>query len=426
MNFLIIENNIGGFIMDTNFFVNNRMRFSERMEDCSSAVFFSGRAPRESADQLYDFSVDRNFFYLTGIDREDMILLIEKINGKITETLYIPPVDEHFEKWFGILMRKDEAIQVSGIKSIQNKNEFMDQFAKKLSSPDRPDNVYVFSYITGADESYDHYRKLAHWMKNQFPAVNIKNSLDLMIELRSSKTEDEVNEIKTAIGYTKEALEFVMKNLKPGKFEYQVKADFEYQLQLRGSRPSFKTIGASGERAVILHYIDLKQKIKDGNLILLDLGALSNNYASDITRTYPANGKFSQRQKDIYNIVLEAQDVTMDAMHVGASEIAVNDAVKKHFAKGLKALNIIREDADVDKYYYHSIGHPLGLDVHDLRRRNKTMQENNVYTVEPGLYIKEEGIGIRIEDDVWVTKKGIINLSSDIIKTVNDIENFMK
>lgn len=426
MNFLIIENNIGGFIMDTNFFVNNRMRFSERMKDCSSAVFFSGRAPRESADQLYDFSVNRNFFYLTGIDREDMILLIEKINGKITETLYIPPVDEHFEKWFGILMRKDEATQVSGIKSIQNKNEFMDQFAKKLSSSDRPDNVYVFSYITGADESYDHDRKLAHWMKNQFPAINIKNSLDLMIELRSSKTEDEVNEIKTAIGYTKEALEFVMKNLKPGKFEYQVKADFEYQLQLRGSRPSFKTIGASGEKAVILHYVDLKQKIKDGSLILLDLGALSNNYASDITRTYPANGKFSQRQKDIYNIVLEAQDVTIDAMHVGASEIAVNDAVKKHFAKGLKALNIIREDADVDKYYYHSIGHPLGLDVHDLRRRDKTMQENNVYTVEPGLYIKEEGIGIRIEDDVWVTKKGIINLSSDIIKTVNDIENFMK
>ncbi|WMJ78530.1 MULTISPECIES: aminopeptidase P family protein [unclassified Sedimentibacter] len=412
--------------MDTNFFVNNRMRFSERMKDCSSAVFFSGRAPRESADQLYDFSVNRNFFYLTGIDREDMILLIEKINGKITETLYIPPVDEHFEKWFGILMRKDEATQVSGIKSIQNKNEFMDQFAKKLSSSDRPDNVYVFSYITGADESYDHDRKLAHWMKNQFPAINIKNSLDLMIELRSSKTEDEVNEIKTAIGYTKEALEFVMKNLKPGKFEYQVKADFEYQLQLRGSRPSFKTIGASGEKAVILHYVDLKQKIKDGSLILLDLGALSNNYASDITRTYPANGKFSQRQKDIYNIVLEAQDVTIDAMHVGASEIAVNDAVKKHFAKGLKALNIIREDADVDKYYYHSIGHPLGLDVHDLRRRDKTMQENNVYTVEPGLYIKEEGIGIRIEDDVWVTKKGIINLSSDIIKTVNDIENFMK
>jgi Xaa-Pro aminopeptidase len=412
--------------MNKNFFKNNRERFVERMEDYSTAVFFSGKAPRESADQLYEFSVDRNFFYLTGIDREDMVLLINKIGGKVTETLYIPPVDEFYEKWFGILMKKDEAIEASGVESIQNINDFMEQFAKKLSSSDRPDSVYIFSYIADKDESYDQYRKLAHWMRNQYPAVNIKSSLDIMIELRSSKTEEEVQEIKTAIGYTKEALEFVMKNLKPGKFEYQVRADFEYQLMLRGSKPSFKTIGASGEKAVILHYIELNQKIQDGNMILLDLGALSNNYASDITRTYPVNGKFTERQKDIYNLVLEAQEVAIDAMNVGASEITVNDAVKKHFTKGLKAINVIKDDADVDKYYYHSIGHPLGLDVHDLRRRDKTMQENNVYTVEPGLYIKEEGIGIRIEDDVWVTKNGIVNLSKDIIKSINDIENFMK
>ena len=411
--------------MNSSFFINNRKRFVAKMEDYSTAVFFSGKAPRESADQEYDFSVDRNFFYLTGIEKENMVLIINKVAGKATEILYIPPVDEYYEKWFGILMRKEEAIKVSGIKTIENRDEFMTQFAKRLSSADRPDHVYIFSYITDENEPYDSYRSLAHWIRNQFPAINIKSSLDIMIELRSSKSEEEVSEIKTAIGYTKEALEFVMKNLKPGKFEYQVKADFEYQIMLRGSKPSFKTIGASGKNAVILHYIDLKQKIEDGSMILLDLGALSNMYASDITRTYPANGKFTQRQKDIYNLVLEAQDVTMDAMHVGASEIAVNNAVKAHYAKGLKSLKIIKDDSEVEKYYYHSIGHPLGLDVHDLRRRDKIMQENNVYTVEPGLYIKEEGIGIRIEDDVWVTKDGNINLSSHIIKTVNDIENFM-
>ena len=412
--------------MNKSFFIENRKKFAQKMEDYSTAVFFSGKAPRESADQEYGFSVDRNFFYLTGIDMENMVLLISKIAGKTTEVLYIPPVDEYYEKWFGILMRKEEAEEVSGIESIQDRNNFMDEFAKRLSSADRPDNVYVFSYIADKDEPYDNYRSLAHWIRNQYPAVNIKSSLDIVSELRGSKTEEEVNEIKTAIVYTKEALEFVMKNLKPGRFEYQIRADFEYQLGLRGSKPSFKTIGASGEKAVILHYIDLKQKIQDNSLILLDLGALSNNYASDITRTYPANGKFTQRQKDIYNIVLEAQDAAMDKMHVGALEEDVNNAVKKHFAQGLKALNIIKDDADVIRYYYHGIGHPLGLDVHDLRRRDKTIQENNVYTVEPGLYIKEEGIGIRIEDDVWVTKNGLVNLSKEIIKTVNDIENFMK
>ena len=411
--------------MKTEFFINNRTRFSERMDDYSTAVFFSGKAPRESADQQYSFSVDRNFFYLTGVDRDDMVLVISKIAGKVTEALYIPPVDEHFEKWYGILMRKEEAIEVSGIKTIENRNDFLTQFASKLSSSDRPDNVYTFSYITDADEPYDCYRSFAHWMRNQYPAVNIKNSLDILIDLRSTKSEEEVEEIKTSIGYTKEALEFVMKNLKPGRFEYQIRADFEYQLMLRNSRPSFHTIGASSGNAVILHYVELKRKMGDGDMILLDLGALSNNYASDITRTYPVNGKFTQRQKDIYNVVLGAQDVTMDAMHVGASETEVNDKVKSYFAKELKTLNLIKDDSEVEKYYYHSIGHPLGLDVHDLRRRDKTMQENNVYTVEPGLYIKEEGIGIRIEDDVWVTKNGIINLSKDIIKTVNDIENFM-
>ncbi len=216
-----------------------------------------------------------------------------------------------------------------------------------------------------------------------------------------------------------------MKNAKPGMYEYQVRADFEYQLMLRNSKPSFTTIAASSGNAVILHYVDLQRKMADDDLILLDLGALSNYYASDITRTYPVNGKFTQRQKDIYNIVLGAQDVTFDAMHVGASEKDVNNRVKAYFAKELKTLKFIKDDSEVDKYYYHSIGHPLGLDVHDYIRRDKTMQENNVYTVEPGLYIKEEGIGIRIEDNVWVTKNGIINLSKDIIKTVSDIENFM-
>ncbi len=411
--------------MKTELFINNRTKFAERMDDYSTALFFSGKAPRESADQSYSFSVDRNFFYLTGIDREDMVLVINKIAGKVTETLYIPPVDEHFEKWYGILMRKEEAIKISGIKTVENRNDFLTQFAGKLSSSDRPDNVYIFSYITDVDEPYDCYRSFAHWMRNQYPAVNIKNSLDIMIELRSSKSEEEVEEIKTAIGYTKEALEFTMKNLKPGRFEYQIRADFEYQLMLRNSKPSFHTIGASSGNAVILHYVELQRKMGDGDMILLDLGALSNNYASDITRTYPVNGKFTDRQRDIYNVVLGAQDVTMDAMHVGASETEVNDKVKAYFAKELKTLNLIKDDSEVEKYYYHSIGHPLGLDVHDLRRRDKTMQENNVYTVEPGLYIKEEGIGIRIEDNVWVTKNGIINLSKDIIKTVSDIENFM-
>ena len=265
-----------------------------------------------------------------------------------------------------------------------------------------------------------------HFFRNNNQSYHKNNNYHNYNGLNFLKALDEIEEVKTSIRYTKEALEFVMKNLKPDMYEYQVRANFEYQLMLRNSGPSFATIAASGKNAVILHYIDLQNKINDGDLILLDLGALSNIYASDISRTYPANGKLTQRQKDLYNIVLGAQDVVMDMIKPGILEKDVNDAVKSYFAKELKAIKLIRDDKDIAKYYYHSIGHPLGLDVHDLRCRDRKVAENNIYTVEPGLYIAEEGIGIRIEDNILVTKDGNINLSKDIIKTVNDIENFMK
>lgn len=412
--------------MNKEFFAGNRKKFAEKMNDYSIAVLFSNVAPRESLDQSHKFSVDRNFFYLTGINKENMVLVISKVNGVVTEQLFIPPVNELYEKWYGILLRQNEAEEISGISSILDREEFENNLASKLSSMDIFENLYIVTTLATMEETEDQYKALARKVRNQFPTVNILNGLPILMELRVHKQPEEVEEIKTSIKYTKEALEFLMKNLKPGMYEYEVRAHYEYQLMLRNSGPSFETIAASGKNAVILHYIDLQNKINDGDMVLCDLGALSNMYASDITRTYPVNGKFTTRQKDIYNIVLGAQDVTMDMMKPGVLEKEVNDAVIKYFAKELKAIKLIKDDSEVSKYYYHGVGHPLGLDVHDLRCRDKKIAENNVYTVEPGLYIAEEGIGIRIEDDILVTKDGNINLSKDIIKTVNDIENFMK
>ncbi|QSX07082.1 aminopeptidase P N-terminal domain-containing protein [Sedimentibacter sp. zth1] len=412
--------------MNKEFFINNRKKFAEKMKDYSVAVFFSKEAPRESLDQSHKFVVDRNFFYLTGINKENMVLAISKVNGVVTEQLFIPPVNETFEKWFGIVLRKEEAQEISGIQNIVDRDSFESTLCSKLSSMDLFENLYIVTAYANMEEFDDEYRAIAKKVKNQLPSVNILNSLGLMMELRVHKQPEEIEEVKTSIKYTKEALEFLMKNMKPDMYEYQVRAHYEYQLMLRNSSPSFATIAASGKSGVILHHVDLKNQIHDGELVLCDLGALSNMYASDITRTYPVNGKFTQRQKDIYNIVLGAQDVTMDIMKPGISEIDVNNAVIKYFAKELKAIKLISDDSEVSKYYYHSVGHPLGLDLHDLRCRDRKMAENNIYTVEPGLYIAEEGIGIRIEDDVLVTKNGNINLSKDIIKTVNDIENFMK
>lgn len=412
--------------MNSEFYVNNRKKFAEKMKDYSVAVFFSKEAPRESLDQSHQFLVDRNFFYLTGINKENMVLVITKTNGVVAEQLYIPPVDETFEKWFGILMKKEEAQAISGITTILDRDSFESNLAAKLGSMELYENLYIVTTLAAMEEPEDDYKILARKVKKQFPTINVLNALSIMMELRVHKQPEEIQEISNAIKYTKESLEFLMKQMKPGMYEYEVKAHFEYQLMLRNTTTSFKTIAASGKNGVILHYIDLINKINDGDLVLCDLGALSNMYASDITRTYPVNGKFTEKQKEIYNIVLGAQDVTMDIMKPGVSEIDVNNAVIKYFAKELKSIKLIKDESEVSKYYYHGIGHPLGLDVHDLRCRDRRIAENNVYTVEPGLYIKELGIGIRIEDDVLVTNDGNINLSKDIIKTVNDIENFMK
>lgn len=412
--------------MKKEFFQNNRKKFSSRMCDNSIAVFFSNTFWRDTADQFFPFSVDRNFYYLTGIDRENMVFMISKVDGEVEEFLFIPPVDELYEKWHAVFVRKDEATERSGISNVLDTASFDLNFAKKVYSSGNIEYVYVFSNITEMNEPENQYRSFAGKVGGQFPAIKILNSLPIMAELRSIKEKEEIAEIKNAIDMTKDALDFTAKALKPGIFEYEITAHFQYSLALRNSRARFRTIVASGKNAMILHYNAGKSQVKDQELVLMDLGAFSNWYVSDITRTYPVNGKFTPRQKELYNIVLEAQNVAFGEMKAGVSELTVNNAVKKHYAKELKNMKLIKTESEVSRYFYHNIGHPVGLDLHDLKKPDKILQEGSVFTVEPGLYVAEEGIGIRIEDNVVVTESGIEVLSGNIIKTVADIENYMK
>ncbi len=412
--------------MNKDFFTNNRKKFMEKMEDNSLAVFFSGKPSRGSADQFTEFEVDRNFYYLTGIERTDMMLVMTKELGNTTETLFIPPIDEHYEKWIGILMRKNEASETSGIQNIQDNIAFEKTLASFIGSRIRPENIYLLFYYSELNESLNQYMVLASKIRDRFPSLNIKNSLNIMTELRSVKTPEEIQKIRESIKDTNKALENVMSNLKPDTYEYEARYYFESYLLKRNIRKGFTTIAASGKNGVILHYDNPIKKMKSGDLLMLDLGSLTSLYSSDISRTYPVNGKFTDRQKEIYNIVLETQKLAMSEMKPGITEMELEKKVIKFYAKALKSIKLIKDESEVSRYYYHSIGHPLGLDVHDLRRKDRTLVENGVYTVEPGLYIAEEGIGIRIEDDVLLTKNGAENLSIEIIKEINDIENFMK
>jgi len=413
--------------MKSDVFKKNRAKFAEEMLDNSIAVFFSGTFIRDTNDQFfYPFSVERNFYYFTGIARENMVLSISKINGTVKESLYIPPVDEMYERWNALFMRDHEAKEISGMEAVSYVGSFEAEFAKKMFYDVYVQNIYIFSHYAGLNEPDTPARKFAQLVKRQYPTVKIINSLGLMTKLRNIKHPDEVAEIQQAVDYTGEALEHVMSVLKPGMYEYEVQSHYQHILTLKNSRSRHRSVIAGAHNALILHYNAYNYKLQDGDLLLMDLGAYSNWYVSDITRTYPVNGKYTDRQKEIYNIVLECNDLLLSEIKDGFTEKKMNEITRNFFAKALKSIKLIKDEADVVNHIWHGVGHPIGLDLHDFQLMpNKDMLEGSVYTIEPALYIPEEGMGIRIEENIVIEKNGCRNLSKNIIKKANDIENFM-
>ena len=267
---------------------------------------------------------------------------------------------------------------------------------------------------------------MANTLRVKYPHLKIKNIFHNIAKLRMVKNDREVELIQKAIGITKEGILAMAKNLTPGMKEYEVEAYFDFKIKSLGaSAHAFSTICAAGKNATVLHYEDNNQEAKDGDLILFDLGAEYDYYCSDISRTIPVNGKFTDRQKQIYQIVLNAMKEVEKNTKPGLTLADLNNIAKKALAKGCIEIGLIEKEEEIGKYYFHSVGHSLGLDTHDVWIVDSKLEEGAVITNEPGLYIEEEGIGIRLEDDLLVTKDGCINLSKDIPVEIEDIEALM-
>lgn len=289
-----------------------------------------------------------------------------------------------------------------------------------------PENLYLDMYRQNAVEK-PVALTIYHKIITSYPELRIKDANQILDELRRLKSPGEVDELKKAIHYTNEGIKALLKTVKPGMNERELEALFEFKIKQAGSEGnSFSTIMASGKNATVLHYEDNDQIIQDNTLVLDDLGALSNNYAADITRTYPANGKFTERQRQYYELVLHVNKTIIEMVKPGVDFAALNKKANQLLAQGLIKLGKIKEESELAKYYYHSIGHYLGLDVHDVGNNRAPFEPGVVITVEPGIYVADESIGIRIEDNVLVTEEGYINLSSEIIKEVEEIEKFME
>ncbi|MBS6600521.1 MAG: aminopeptidase P family protein [Clostridium sp.] len=414
--------------MNKEFFKKNREKLMEKIEDNSVIVLFAGNAPKKSGDENYPFTPNRNFYYFTGINEEGPILIISKIKGIISERLFIKEIDEERERWVGKSIRSNEAEEISGVKYIDYLGSFYD-YLNRVFSETEEINLYLdmerdsFQDLQGISESF------SEEVKKRYPFVRIKNIFPKIIPLRMVKSKEEIEEMKKAIEITIKGVESLMKNAKVGMKEYQLEAYYEFVCRSSGIKDyAFKTIAASGKNATILHYVDNNSEIKDGDLILFDLGAQHNYYNADITRTFPVNGVFSERQKEVYNAVLRVNERVIKTIKPGLEYKELNKMATEWIAEECIKLGLIKNKEEVSKYYWHSIGHSLGLDTHDIsnKDRNTIFKEGMVWTVEPGIYIEEESIGIRIEDDVLITSDGVQVLTKDMIKTVEDIEEFMK
>lgn len=412
--------------MKTEFVTNNRNKVFKRMLDNSVLILFAGHAPYKRGDEKYEFSPDRNFYYVTGIDRENQIIMFLKTESARSATLYIERDNGYLAKWVGANMTEEEARLESGIEEIS----YLDKFYGDLSDTVFKNNIkhiYIDLENREWDAAESESLKFANEFRKKYPAVDMIDAYPFFADLRMIKEPYELDLMRKAVKITTDGLEAMMKNARPGMYEYELEAYFDFVLTKNGvTDKAFKTIVASGERGTILHYSKNNCMTKDGDLVLVDCGAQYGWYCGDITRTFPVNGKYTPLQKQIYDIVLEGQRRVIETIKPGVKFSRLNETLKEFYFEELKNLGLVSSPEEVSKYYFHGVSHYLGAETHDIGRYgDRTLVPGMVLTVEPGLYIEEYGIGIRTEDDALVTENGCELLSDGFMKTTEEIEEFM-
>jgi Xaa-Pro aminopeptidase len=418
-------------------FITNRKRFTDKMKPGSIAIFVSNDEVPSNGDALYPFKQNSDLYWLSGIVQEDsmVILFPDNPDPKYQEVLVLVRPVELKEKWDGKRLRKNEATAISGIQTIvwlENIDALLQTWIH-LADPiylDTNENDRKASLLRTRD-----YRFVDE-MKNRYPLHNYERAARVLKDLRSIKTEYEIEVTRKAVEITHNAFLRVIKFLKPGVMEYEIEAEILYSfLMQRADGAAYGSIIASGDRARILHYISNNEECKDGELLLMDFGASYGGYNADLTRTIPVNGKFTRRQKTVYNACLHLHDYAKSLLKPGISimdytERVGEEATQQFLKIGLlKKTDVRNEDPEnkaYRKYLYHGISHHLGIDVHDLGTKTEPVKAGMLFTIEPGIYIEEEGMGVRIENNVWITRKGNIDLFKDIPITTEEIEGAMR
>jgi Xaa-Pro aminopeptidase len=418
-------------------FVKNRKNFMAHMKPSSLAVFNSNDVFTTGADSTLPFKQHRDIFYLSGADQEDTILVLfpDCPDPAHREVLFVTETNDHIAVWEGEKLTKEKATEVSGIETVYWLKEFDKKFFEMMT---QSETIYFntnehYRQSVQLESREDRFIKKA---KAQFPAHNYAKSAPIMQRLRAVKDPIEIDLLQQACDITNAGFRRVLNFTKPGVTEYEIEAEFLHEfIRRRSDGFAYTPIIASGNNANVLHYIQNNQECKDGDLILIDAGAIYANYASDMSRTIPVNGRFTDRQKDVYNAVLRVKNDATKMLVPGMLWKEYHVEVGKLMTSELLGLGLL-DKADVQnenkdwpaykKYFMHGTSHHIGLDTHDYGILWEPMQANNIFTVEPGIYIPDEGFGIRLEDDVVIQENGEpFNLMRDIPIEVDEIEELM-
>ncbi len=417
-------------------FERNRKAFSAKMKPNSIALFHANEIVNNNADGAYRFVQDSNMYYLSGIDQEEVILLLfpDAPKDDWKEVLFIRNTNEHIQQWEGWKYSKEEAKEASGVETVYFYSQFQEMLHAMIPYFD---GVYID--INEQDRS-SHYtfsaaHRFAELFRNRFPAHQIYRSAPILRALRMIKQAEELIQIETACQITEKAFRRILSFVEPGLYEYEIEAEIIHEfLRNRATGPAFETIVASGKNACVLHYILNNAQCQSGDLLLMDFGAEYGHYSADMTRTIPVNGRFSDRQKDVYNAVLRVMQQAKQKLVPGNHYEEYHEEVGGLMQEELLSLGLLtKEDITkakegkkpYKKYYMHGTSHHLGLDTHDEADKYATFREGMVFTCEPGIYIPEEAIGIRLENDILIREDGPLDLMATIPIEVIEIETLM-
>lgn len=409
-------------MLPRSFHRGNRQELYAKLPENSAIVLFAGEAPRRSADQKYGFFANRNFVYLTGMEEEHLIFLAVKQDGTVTETIYLQQPDPMAERWTGKRIHAEDVPEAYGLTRCRYVESFWSDLSR-LAGGGTLETLWLDFDKENPDDPPDLVRRFARKVQEELPYLSLRSAHPLLRDIRTIKKACEIEAMRQAAEVTRAGILAMMRTSRPGMMEYQLKAEFDYTLAQHGVlTPAFPSIICSGKNNFCIHYYDYTGQLHDGDMVLCDVGAWRDNECNDVSRTWPVNGKFTQRQRALYQCAYNTSEHMFSIIRPGMPMDSVDQLAREYCFTQLKALGLIDDIKDIRKLMWHGGAHHVGFDVHDVVDYSRETTPGMVFCVDIGIYCEEWGIGFRLEDNCLVTETGCENLTASIPRTIEEIE----